>query len=217
MQDINFYKTFVTTYLPYVCLWVNRFISLIYAYAYFGYPALLILSWLLLSFMVNMISFVKATTYVYLPLFSIAFFFNYFININLLFPSDSVIFTTFGRHYKIPPIEVGGMVTNIIFLLLLMGTIKDMKTYLQNDTFKEGIFKKLTDKNSNFLWQLCFYILKRIHVPILLVIFVFGLKEFNIFYIGLLYFFVVYVSSLHNYRQSGYTLTIYSSFFIWAQ
>lgn len=152
MQDINFYKTFVKTYLPFVCLWVTRFISLVYAYAYFGYPAFAILTWLLLSFMVNIIIFVKATTYVYLPLFSLAFFFNYFININQLFDREDEIFSTYGRYFRIPAIEVGGMVINIIFLLMLMGTIKDMKTYLQNDTFKEGIFKKLSDKNSNFLW-----------------------------------------------------------------
>jgi hypothetical protein len=103
---------------------------LIYAYAYFGYPALLILTWLLLSFMVNMIFFVKATTYIYLPLFSLAFFFNYFININQLLSIDDDIFKTYGRYFRIPAIEVGGMVTKFIFLLMLMGTIKDMKTYL---------------------------------------------------------------------------------------
>ena len=95
----------------------------------------------------------------------------------------------------------------------MMSAKKDLQ--LQRNEFKHGLFKKLSDKNSNFLWQLFFYILKRIHIPLLLVIFLFGLQEFNIFYIGLLYFFVMYTSSLATYRKSGYVLVVYASLFIW--
>lgn len=59
--------------------------------------------------------------------------------------------------------------------------------------------------------------LKRLHVFLLSAIFIFGMKEFNIYYIGLLYFFVVYTSSLATYRKSGMTLVIYAAFFIWIQ
>lgn len=48
-------------------------------------------------------------------------------------------------------------------------------------------------------------------------IFIFGMKEFNIYYIGLLYFSVVYTASLLTYRKSGMTLVIYAAFFIWIQ
>jgi len=43
------------------------------------------------------------------------------------------------------------------------------------------------------------------------------MKEFNIYYIGLLYFFVVYTSSLATYRRSGLVLVSYAAFFIWVQ
>lgn len=43
------------------------------------------------------------------------------------------------------------------------------------------------------------------------------MKEFNIYYIGLLYFFVVYTSSLATYRKSGMILVSYAAFFIWIQ
>lgn len=107
------------------------------------------------------------------------------------------------------------MAINVIFLILLMSSREGLR--LQRDEFRVGIFEKLTDKRSNFLWQLFFYVLKRLHIILLSLIFVFGMKEFNIYYIGLLYFFVVYTSSLATYRKSGMILVSYAAFFIWIQ
>ena len=107
------------------------------------------------------------------------------------------------------------MVINIIFLILLMGSKSELT--LQRDEFKIGIFEKLTDKQSVFLWQLCFYVMKRLHIVVLSVVFIFGMKELNIYYIGLMYFFVAYVSSLATYRKSGITLLLWAAFFIWLQ
>ncbi len=59
--------------------------------------------------------------------------------------------------------------------------------------------------------------LERLHIILLSLIFIFGMKELNIFYIGLLFFSVIYVSSLASYRKSGKILIVYASFFIWIQ
>ena len=41
--------------------------------------------------------------------------------------------------------------------------------------------------------------------------------ELNIYYIGLMYFFVAYVSSLASYRKSGIVLLVWAASFIWIQ
>ena len=95
----------------------------------------------------------------------------------------------------------------------MITTIKDMDNTPRRE-FMTRLFDKITDENSNFMWQLFFYVLKRIHIPLLFLIFVFGIKNINIYYIGLLYFFIRYISSLVAYRKSGKTLVAYASFFI---
>jgi hypothetical protein len=57
--------------------------------------------------------------------------------------------------------------------------------------------------------------LKRIHIFILVPIFIFGMQELNVFYIGLLFFLISYTSSLATYRKSGYIMVAFSGFFIW--
>ena len=79
------YEKFVRTYLPYVCVWVIRVVSIIFSYAYHGYPAFIILTWVLFSFMMPLSKFVNCTTYIYLPIFFVGFFFTYFINIPGIF------------------------------------------------------------------------------------------------------------------------------------
>jgi hypothetical protein len=86
---------------------------------------------------------------------------------------------------------------------------------LQRDEFRIGIFRKLSDMKSVFLWQILFYLLKRIQIFILIPIFIFGMQELNVFYIGLLFFLISYTSSLATYRRSGYIMVAYSGFFIW--
>jgi len=41
------------------------------------------------------------------------------------------------------------------------------------------------------------------------------MKELNVYYVGLMFFFVVYAASLRTYRESGLILIYYASFFIW--
>ncbi len=65
--------------------------------------------------------------------------------------------------------------------------------------------------------QLLFYILKRIHILLLFLVFIFGMREINIYYIGLMFFFVVFSASLSTYRAAGLLLIYYAAFFIWLQ
>ena len=111
-----------------------RIISIVYSYAYHGYPAFLILTWVLASFITPAVPFTSCTTYIYLPLFTVAFFFTYFINIPRLFAltedgqyfADETMYT-FGRHFKWPAIEICGMALNIIFMILLMSCKHELR------------------------------------------------------------------------------------------
>jgi hypothetical protein len=107
------------------------------------------------------------------------------------------------------------MEVNLLFLILIMWSKATIGT--EKNEFRLAIFKKLSNKKSIFLWQLSFYILKRFHIIVLAFMFVYGLQEFNVFYIGLLYFLIMYISSLATYRKSKYMLVAYASFFIWIQ
>jgi hypothetical protein len=78
-------KKFVETYLPYVCLWMTRLLSIAIAYYYHGIPALVVLTWILLSFMVKLVRFVRFTILIYLPVIIFFFFYGYILNIPGLF------------------------------------------------------------------------------------------------------------------------------------
>ena len=125
------------------------------------------------------------------------------------------MFENYGRLLNFPAAELGLMITFTVFLIALMKYQSELK--VQRDEIKIAIFTKFTDYRSNFLWQLFYYILKRIHIVLLSLIFVYGMKEINIYYIGLMYFFVVYTSSLVRYRESGRVLVLWAGFFIWVQ
>lgn len=191
------------------------------AYGYYGYPGFVILTWTLLSFIAPMVGFVKWSTRLYLPVFMVAFFYEYLINVQGLFTSAFGIFRDVPRYwdkektirFDIHPFEICGMVTNILFMITLISQQDDLSR--QRNEFKENLFGKMADEKRNFLWQLSFYVLKRCHIILLSAIFLLGMNDINIYYIGLLYFFIRYISSLHAYRKCGHKLVSYASFFIW--
>lgn len=90
------------------------------------------------------------------------------------------------------------------------GELKDKR-----DQIKKDLLDKVTNSESNFLWQVAFYLLKFIHIIVLTGIFLFSITGVNLYFIGLLYFFLRYVSSMHAYRKCGTTLVAYAGFFIW--
>lgn len=73
----------------------------------------------------------------------------------------------------------------------------------------------MANDRRNFLWQLSFFFLQRIHLILLCSIFAVGMNAINLYYIGLLYFFMKYVSSVLAYRKSGSKLVSFTAFFIW--
>lgn len=70
-------------------------------------------------------------------------------------------------------------------------------------------------QEGNFLWQVSFFVLQNIHIVLLLTIFFIGMNAINVFYIGLLYFIIKYVSSVAQYRKSKWGLVTFTAFFIW--
>jgi hypothetical protein len=132
------YAKFVMKYLPFVCLWINRLLAIAFAYGYHGYPCFFVLTWLLLSFMADGVyKFINFTTLVYMPIFTFVLFSQFFFNIPLMFSKDSTnsifaspswLFSTVGCEFKIPPVEVGGMVINLIFLMLMHAAKDELKT-----------------------------------------------------------------------------------------
>jgi hypothetical protein len=130
------YSSFVRKYMPYVCIWICRLCSIVIAYAYDGFGGLAVLTWLLLSFIVNLEYFAKYSGKAYLPVFFIAFVYEYFINIKHLFSEMPGIFESIPRQKvytggqiidtPIQPVEICGFVTNIVFMIVLTKYQKDL-------------------------------------------------------------------------------------------
>lgn len=217
------YSAFVANYKTILSMWICRICSFTIAYAYDEYSGLIVLGWVLLSFIVKLEYFSKWSTRVYLPLFVLAFFYEYLINIQFLFTKIQGIFENIPRQKEytggeiiptpIHPVEICGFVLNIIFMIVITRYQKE-QTQSRNE-FQDSIFKAMASDRRNFLWQLSFFVLQRIHLILLCSIFLVGMNDINIFYIGLLYFFMKYVSSLAVYRKSGSKLVMFTAFFVW--
>ena len=217
------YTSFVKRYMPFVSLWICRVCSFTIAYAYDEYAGFLVLTWVLLSFIIKMEYFNKWSKMIYLPLFTLAFFYEYLINIQFLFSSAPGIFEDVPRYKEynggekiltpINPVEIGGFVLNIIFMIVLARFQTDITK--DRDGITTELFEKMASDRRNFLWQLSFFLLQRIHLILLCSIFAIGMDAINLYYIGLLYFFMKYVSSVLAYRKSGSKLVAFTGFFIW--
>ena len=71
----------VRKYMPFLCIWICRICSIVIAYAYDGYGGFVVLTWLLLSFVMNMEKFALHTQIIYQWFFILAFLYEYFLNI----------------------------------------------------------------------------------------------------------------------------------------
>jgi hypothetical protein len=98
-----------------------------------------------------------------------------------------------SRSRQIWPIEVSVIIINILCMVVLIRSRDTLKALRNN--FKDSIFEKITNPKNNFLWQLSVYFLKHLHIFVLCGIFAFVFTGLNIYFIGLLYFFLRYVSS----------------------
>lgn len=126
------------------------------AYAYHGFGGLVLLTWVLLSFVVPTVSFVKYTVKIFIPLYIVLFLYLYFVNIRglLAFYFDLANQTyapsKYGIRFDQGPLEVGLILTNLVLLISLIPFRFVLK--MQRDDNKVSLFKKMADKNSNFLW-----------------------------------------------------------------
>jgi hypothetical protein len=57
--------------------------------------------------------------------------------------------------------------------------------------------------------------MKRLHVVILGALFILGMEEISLYFVGLMFFFVLFTASTNDYRKYGFALVYYAAFFIW--
>lgn len=191
----------INHYAPYVYIWVCRVLCVVMAYLYHSSAGFIALTWVLFTFLIPLVEFVKFTIYVFTPLMTFVLFYLYTINIPGVFldpgkyESDMHLFTgEYGIVFEYPEVEVFLFIITIVFLILLIPSRKILK--LQRDEMRIAIFTYLSNKETNFLMQMSFYIMKRIHILVLLLIFIYGFQKINIYYIGIMFFFIIYASSL---------------------
>ena len=153
------------------------------------------------------------------PLLTLAILYTYLVNIPGIFLSkdDQInghdIIFGYSIKFLFPPLEIGFMIITLAFFILLVPSQYILK--LKRDEFTTTMFQTLSDKNRNFLFQLAFYAIKRLHIIVLIVLFIFTMKEITVFYVGLMFFFIMFASSLTTYRQYGRWLVGYVGFFVW--
>lgn len=200
---------------------VIRVLSILMAYAYHGIGGLVLLTWVLLSFVVPTITFVNSTIKYFIPIYVTLFLYLYFINVRGLLPLYSD-FTNqpyqpkkYGIRFDQGPQEVALISVTLLFLILLIPSRYILK--MQRDDTKHTLFKTMADKKSNFLWQFLFYVLKRLHIIVLGLLFFLGMEEISLYFVGLMFFFVMFTASTNDYRKYGNVLVYYAGFFIWIE
>jgi hypothetical protein len=102
------------------------------AYFYSSAAGILIMLWVLLSFILPLVPFINFTVLVVTPFFTVLLLYLYFINIVgfILVPGgghDYSIFYSYGIYFYWPIIEVSFMLSTIILFILLIPSRKILK------------------------------------------------------------------------------------------
>jgi hypothetical protein len=82
---------------PFAYLTVVRILSILMAYAYHGFGGLILLTWILLSFVMPTVSFVNGTVKYFIPLYIALFCYLYFINIRGFLDFCFDLFSQYGK------------------------------------------------------------------------------------------------------------------------
>lgn len=115
-------------YTPFIYLWVLRLLCSVLCYFYDSRTeGLIFISWVLLSFLLPKVFFVKMTIYILLPFLNIQFLYYYLINIPGLFyapgtnTTDSIIFSNYrGIIFTYPVFETLLFYITLVFIVLLI-------------------------------------------------------------------------------------------------
>lgn len=75
------YQNFLDTNAPLIYLWATRILTVLMAYGYFGPIGLILITWVLLSFMMPLRPFLALTCWVFVPVYGLLFCYVYFINL----------------------------------------------------------------------------------------------------------------------------------------
>jgi len=112
-----------------------------------------------------------------------------------------------------PIVETTLLVVTFFCLLMINNYVNQLK--VQKDDLRMMLFIRLSGRNSTTFQHYSFFFLKYIHVFVLLIIFIIGIEDINIFYIGIMFLFIIFAPSSRTYRKSGKLLLIYVSLFIY--
>mmetsp|Transcript_33905 Transcript_33905/g.33008 ORF Transcript_33905/g.33008 Transcript_33905/m.33008 type:complete len:302 (+) Transcript_33905:166-1071(+) len=212
------YDRFINIQLPYIAIWTMRLCSVVVCYQHHNVRSFVLLNWLLLSFILNEITFINLTTYLVMPLYVVLYLFTFFINIPFPFLTafhQTPFFLTSGFEFVYPSFETF-MFFVVSALMVLMIPLKNVIRLMRVD-IRDTFFKKCTHPNMGTLWRMIFYFIKRIHIFVLVLIFVLAIANITFFTLGLMFFFAVFCSSTPTYRQSGKVMIYFTAFFIWVQ
>lgn len=190
----------------------------ILSYAYHSYESLFHLTWLLFSFILPIKGVFFVSIYFMLPCMVIEYmivyiaYIPYIANagvISRLLPYDHLYF-----ELKFPGLEL--LLTYIVILMFCMMIPGKKLLNSKSLEIKCFILNKMESKESNVLWKLLFYLMQYLHLIILIVMMVIGIKE-SMQGICFMILFIIYSSSTTLYRKSAVLLVILISYFIWGQ
>ena len=85
----------------------------------------------------------------------------------------------------------------------------------ESNFVKNALFERMKSEHTSVLWKFAFFGIKFLHMLALLTLFIVGSVEINLYHLGLLFFFIFYISSQALYRKTSMLLVIFASFFIW--
>ena len=166
------------------------------AYAFHSNYGLAHLTWILLSWIFPLKYVIPVTTFLVFPAVLIEFVIKYFYSFTNELPQSRIsnnIFTDYFYYSDNPMSELA-----LLFFLVLVASMmfKANSTYTKEvDQVKEVLFRKAQNSSTSIGWKFLFLGLKSLHYGTLLILFIIGVSEINLYHLGFMFFFIIYVAS----------------------
>lgn len=207
----------LSVYLPGLVLWTARLLMFGLVYTYHCQANLIHLTWILLSFILNMNTCFILSIYAMIPLLSWQFIFVYGSRIPIV--QDTTFFVRYASYYKWE-MKAQTYEQTLLFLTLacfyMMISCQRISARLDTeDSLLKFFAKRCTDPRFSNLWKLVFYTLRYVQSFVLLTLFFSGITNINnAKNLGYMLFFVVYTAYEQVYRKTSIILIFFISFFI---
>lgn len=210
----------LSVYLPGLVMWAARVLMFALVYTYHCQASLLHLTWILLSFILELNTCLILSIYAMVPLLSWEFVLIYGVRIPGV--RDTAFFQRFGAYFdfemKAQAWEQTLMFLTLACFYMMISCQRIIARLDTSDSLLTFFRKRCTGPKYSDVWKLAFFALRYVQSLVLLFLFFSGISHINnARNLGYMLFFVVYTAYEQVYRKTSLLLIFFISFFILGQ